>query len=154
MVATGEKNEDDLKEAQQTVKDTESSIAATLSSTNASGKKLAKLIGLVDAYGNVTDPSLSDYKLETPYNTDIIKKLDRKDLSYLKKYTYDNDPEIYEYKSNNTLAYIDVTTVYQAIDSNMKHQDMQNIFTVKVLLQQLQSHLLLINCGSMTVKIR
>ncbi|MCR5467368.1 MAG: hypothetical protein K6F37_00265 [Lachnospiraceae bacterium] len=124
MVATGEKNDADLKEAEQGVKDIESKIVSTISSTNAACKKLAKLVGFVDDYGNVSDPTLSDYKLLVPYTTDIINKLDRKDLKYLKQHTLDNDSEIYESRANKSLAYIDVTTVYSAISSNMKSGDM------------------------------
>ncbi len=127
MVATGEKNQEDLNEAQQEIKDIESAIAADTTTANAACKQLGKLIGLVDAYGNVTDPTLSEYTLESPYNTKIIDELDRKDLDYLKEYTLDHDSDIAEARSNNSLAYLDVTTVYQALSDNMKYNDMQII---------------------------
>ena len=124
MVATGEKNDEDVKEAEQTVKDLESRILSTTRSNDSSAKKLGKLIGFVDAYGNLSDPTLAGYRLQTPYSTDVIGKVDRKDLAWLQRYTLDHDSGIFESRGAKSLAYIDVTTVYAAISSNMKYHDM------------------------------
>jgi hypothetical protein len=127
MVATGEKNEEDLKEAQQAVKDIESSIVTTTSNHDSNAKKLGKIIGLLDEYGNLSDPTLAGYSLDVPYSTEVISRIDRKDLAWLQRYTLDHDETIYEARGAKSLAYIDVTTTYKAINSNMKAGDMQLI---------------------------
>ncbi|MBQ1844183.1 MAG: hypothetical protein II133_06245, partial [Lachnospiraceae bacterium] len=95
MVATGEKNDEDLKEAQQKVKNLESRIVATTSANDASAKKLGKLLGLIDEYGNLSDPTLAGYRLEVPYSTDVIGKVERKDLGWLQRYTLEHDSTIF-----------------------------------------------------------
>ena len=127
MVATGEKNEEDLKEAQQAVKDIESSIVTTTSNHDSNAKKLGKIIGLLDEYGNLSDPTLAGYSLDVPYSTEVISRIDRKDLAWLQRYTLEHDETIYEARGAKSLAYIDVTTTYKAINSNMKAGDMQLI---------------------------
>ena len=127
MVATGEKNEEDVKEAEQVVKDIESRILSTTRTHDANAKKLGKLIGLLDEYGNLSDPTLAGYKFAAPYRSDIIGKVDRKDLPWMQRYTLDHDSGIFESRGAKSLAYLNVTTVYSAIAGNVQWHDLMII---------------------------
>lgn len=125
MTATGEKEDSDLKAANASVKELETTISTTQRATNSNAKKLAKLLGLADTNGKKgADPYLETYNLSSPYQTDVLNKLSRDDLPYLQDYTLDNDDSVYEARSSKALGYVAVTTYYSAISKQMKSKDM------------------------------
>lgn len=128
MVATGEKEDADLKEANAAVKELETTISTTQRATNSNAKKLAKLLGFTDeTTGGATDPYLETYNLEAPYQTDVMDKLSRNDLPYLQSYTLEHDDSVYESRCSKSLAYVGVTTYYSAISRQMSSGDMNII---------------------------